>query len=214
MKPKYGFVALLDTLGQKTATMSDSEAYLKKIDEIRLEVESSLHGTLDDKDIDPLLFKDLSIHFFGDSILITYEIADRNAELDYYRRIVFLLRGLICFALTNGLLIRGSLALGEFIDKDGVVLGPAVSDVATWYEALDSIGVINDTLYDKCGESHHAQENSNEFRIESLYLVRCSSRCAPAKVAAINQPFCAELGYVRRSDGRQEQQSRCRTMVL
>jgi hypothetical protein len=142
MDTKYGFVALLDALGTKTASIDESKKYLDLINNIKELIKLSLAATLDNPDIDPKIFDELSIHFFGDTLLITYEIKDKNKEVDYFSRISFVLQLFICNALKLGLLFRGSLSIGEYVDKDAIALGPAISDAATWYEKIDMIGVI------------------------------------------------------------------------
>jgi hypothetical protein len=117
--------------------------YLKAIDAIKDQIKGAHSGvTMDIKDVDPKIFDNLSIRFFGDTILITYQIKNRAHECKYYDQIVLILNHLICAAFGKGLLFRGSLALGEYVDKGNVVLGPAVFDAATWYDKLDMIGVV------------------------------------------------------------------------
>lgn len=142
MKTKYGFVAVLDALGTRTASLGEAAKYLTLIQDIESEITTSLHVTLHDKGVDPAIFDKLSIRFFADTILITYEVKDKRKELQYFTRITFVLRMFIYKALEMGLLFRGSLSLGEYVDKDAVVLGPAVSDAAIWYEELDMVGVM------------------------------------------------------------------------
>jgi hypothetical protein len=62
--------------------------------------------------------------------------------MDYFNRLSFVLRLFLCKAFELGLMFRGSLSVGEYVDKDSVVLGPAISDAAAWYEELDMMGII------------------------------------------------------------------------
>jgi hypothetical protein len=147
LQPKYGFVALLDALGTKTASIKSAQRYLDNINEIESGIQYALKATvvpdaLKNPKLDPEIFSEISTRFFGDTILITYEIKDRKQELEYFTRITFILQLFICNALETGLLFRGSVSIGEYIDKEAVVLGPAVSDAANWYEQLDMIGVV------------------------------------------------------------------------
>ena len=140
---KYGFVILLDALGARTASLDDGKRYLAVIREIEDDIRSNLEITLRvDKKNESALFDKLAVRFFGDTILITYEIQDRSKEREYFLRITFILQLFLCTAMRLGLLFRGSLSLGQYVDKNSVVLGPAVSDAASWYEELDMMGVV------------------------------------------------------------------------
>lgn len=148
MKSKYGFVVLVDALGARSATIEESFRYLKIIDEIKRDIKIALSATLDNAkslsgvSIDPNILDDLSPRFFGDTILITYQVKKTALEFDCFIRLCFILETFICRALKLGILFRGSISLGQYINKGNVVLGPAVSDAAAWYEKLDMIGII------------------------------------------------------------------------
>jgi hypothetical protein len=143
MKTKYGFVVLLDALGTKTDSIESSKRYLSVISEIESDIKDS-HAVIvkGNEKGGPNIFDELSIRFFGDTLLVTYEIKDKNREIDYFDGISFILNEFICTALKLGLLFRGSIALGDYLEEGNVVLGPAVFDAAVWYEKLEMIGVI------------------------------------------------------------------------
>lgn len=142
LNPKYGFVVLLDALGTRTASLDKAKHYLSLIRTIEEQIKGSLQATLSGRDVDPQIFDTLSIRFFGDTLLITYEIKDAKREAQYFERIAFVLQLFLCRALELGLMFRGSLSIGNYVDKDSVVLGPAISDAATWYEELDMMGIL------------------------------------------------------------------------
>lgn len=147
MKSKYGFVALLDALGTRTSNLERCDEYLRNLKIIEDDITSSLSVRTKRHSIGTKLLDKLSINFFGDTILITCEIDNRDEELVYFETMAFILKLFICKSLTLGLLFRGSLSLGEYIDghdinKSTVVLGPAISDAAYWYEQLDMVGIV------------------------------------------------------------------------
>ncbi len=143
MKTKYGFVVLLDALGTKTDSIESSKRYLSVISEIESDIKSSHNTVIHMREKgDPNIFDKLSIRFFGDTLLVTYEVKDKNREIDYFDGLSFILGGFICTALRLGLLFRGSIALGDYLEEGNIVLGPAVFDAAVWYEKLEMIGVI------------------------------------------------------------------------
>jgi hypothetical protein len=143
MKSKYGFVVLLDALGTKTDSIESSKRYLSVISEIESDIKSAHAVTIKGNEKgDPNIFNELSIRFFGDTLLVSYEIKDKSREIDYFDGLSFILSGFICTALKLGLLFRGSIALGDYLEEGNIVLGPAVFDAAVWYEKLEMIGVI------------------------------------------------------------------------
>jgi hypothetical protein len=142
LKAKYGFVVLVDALGTKTDTIESSLHYLKVIDAIKSQVQFAHQANLEVGLFKQKVFKSLSIRFFGDTIMITYQVKKKNLEYEYFDNLSFILRGFICRALELGILFRGSISLCEYIDKGNIVLGPAVFDAAAWYDKLDMVGII------------------------------------------------------------------------
>jgi hypothetical protein len=88
------------------------------------------------------LYDRLRPRFFGDSLLMSYEVLRERQINDYLSKIGFILNILIPTALEKGILFRGALSIGNFIENEDVVLGPAVTDAATWYDKLDMIGIM------------------------------------------------------------------------
>jgi hypothetical protein len=142
MKTKYGFVIILDGMGTKTETIEDSINYLNKIGNIEQEIKAALSATLPNDEAGRKFFYDIPIRFFGDTLLMTYEVKDKSLEYKYFIRLCFVVETFICRALSWKLLFRGSISLGEYIEEGSVVLGPAVFDAASWYEKLNMVGVI------------------------------------------------------------------------
>jgi len=143
MKAKYGFVVLIDALGTKTDSIESSERYLKAVGDVEEDIQIA-HETAfrHKKKRDSKLFKNLRIRFFGDTLLLTYEIKNKSREYEYFDDLSFILRGFICNALKLGILFRGSISLGKYLEEGNIVLGPAVFDAAAWYDKLEMIGII------------------------------------------------------------------------
>ena len=80
--------------------------------------------------------------FFGDSILFTYEITDEKRFTDYFHRLAFVLNMLIPRAVDLGILFRGAVSVGKYIETEDIALGPAIVDVASWYDKIELFGVI------------------------------------------------------------------------
>ena len=48
----------------------------------------------------------------------------------------------ICFALKRGILFRGAISIGTYLEAEDVILGPAITDAANWYDRSDMVGAI------------------------------------------------------------------------
>ncbi len=147
LTPKKGIVALLDALGLRTATIETAEAYLLSVEKIKTNIQDSLKTTLVERELKdkPALrkmFADLKPRFFGDSILFTYEITDEGLFNDYFLRIAFVLNMLMREAVDIGILFRGAVSIGKYIETEDIVLGPAIVDAASWYNKMELFGII------------------------------------------------------------------------
>lgn len=145
-KSKFGIIVLLDALGARNMSIESSQQYLDSVSHLRKEIHDALKITLNidrkEKRGAEILFNRLRPRFFGDSLLMTYEIVRERQINSYLARIGFILNTLIPAALEKGILFRGALSIGKFIENEDVVLGPAVTDAATWYDKLEMIGII------------------------------------------------------------------------
>lgn len=149
-----GAVALLDVLGWKgiwakkedaigdlVATVSDVK---KKIAAFRRAGKSSSYWKQFD-DLSPKLL------LLSDTIAITIEGDERKA-IELASHIV---ASILAHGMKRGLPIRGAISAGKFYSKGTVFVGPAIDEVAAWYEQTDWMGAIlapsADLIVDKNG---------------------------------------------------------------
>jgi hypothetical protein len=147
LKPKKGIVALLDALGLRTATIESAEAYLLSVEKIKVAIQRDIKITLVDKELidKPALrnmFANLKPRFFGDTILFTYAITDEKLFNEHFLRMAFVLNMLMRMAVDTGILFRGAVSIGKYIETEDIVLGPAIVDAASWYDKLELFGII------------------------------------------------------------------------
>jgi hypothetical protein len=45
-------------------------------------------------------------------------------------------------AVDAGILFRGAVSIGDYIETGDIVLGPAIVDAATWYDKIELFGII------------------------------------------------------------------------
>jgi hypothetical protein len=142
MENNYGFVVLLDALGSKTASLTDAKRYIESVDRIRTYATYSYNASIKGSPKETDRKNDLTTILFGDTILMTLKITDSNEEYAVFEHLCFVLGEFINDSLKEGLLFRGSISIGDYVQNESIIMGPAVTDAATWYEQLDSIGAI------------------------------------------------------------------------
>ena len=141
IETKTGVVVLLDALGTRTASVEQAKLYLDCLETLQRDVQGTLNVYLKGQPKETLAFyNQLQLHFFGDTILITYEVIKKDEFLKYVQYIFVVLAYFYIAALDGGILLRGAISIGEFIKQQNVVLGPAVADCAAWYDQFEFIG--------------------------------------------------------------------------
>lgn len=137
---KTGVVAMLDLLGIGSLSSKECVDLLRCRDAIVRSIENH-----DLKKFIP----HLDICQFGDTILFCIETkSNAIVAYDTYRPLVFFLNHLVTEWIDKGFLIRGAVAYGDYVLPSSksvgsaTVIGPAVAEVARWYEAIDWAGVV------------------------------------------------------------------------
>jgi len=144
LKPKFGIVVLMDALGARTMSIQSSAEYLNSIALLKREIQDLHQITLEEEGNPSVsdMFAKLKPRFFGDSILMTYQVRDGELLIEYLDKLVYTLNCFVPTAMELGVLFRGALSIGYYLEKQDVALGPAVTDAANWYEKADFIGII------------------------------------------------------------------------
>jgi hypothetical protein len=94
IKAKHGFVVLIDALGTKTDSIESSERYLRAVGKIEEDIKIwHKVACRRKKKKEAKLFKNFEIRFFGDTLLLTYEIKNKSHEYEYFSDLSF------CFAV-------------------------------------------------------------------------------------------------------------------
>ncbi|MEJ0090628.1 MAG: hypothetical protein WDM80_12915 [Limisphaerales bacterium] len=135
---KVGMVAILDALG--AATYGDKE--IKLFLESRQRVLDLLGEKIQDMP-ERIGQSELLIFTFNDTILIVYQPNSGEVTLGEIDTFFVLLRKFLCDSLAQGILFRGSVAIGSFFadNESNTVMGQAVTDAAAWYEKADWMGI-------------------------------------------------------------------------
>jgi hypothetical protein len=137
MMPKYGIIVMLDALGASSFDIDQAIEFIKKRDDLLNslgDVLRSFYGQVTDA-------PQSSIATFGDTIVISWPTGRENV-MRMLPCVAEWLRPAIQWGIAHGILLRGCMSVGEYIEDGATVLGPAIADAAKWYEAADWFGVI------------------------------------------------------------------------
>ena len=195
MRTKYGFVVLIDALGTKTDSIDASKKYLESVAQIKDDIRRS-HKVAADTRIkkEPNVLKNLKTRFFGDTLLLTYEIKDKSREGENFEELAFILRWFLLNALRLRILFRGSISLGKYLEGGNIVLGPAVFDAAAWYDKLEMIGIIatpRATISLRSIFLEQMEEtNGKGYWSDGIFYTVPLKGLTPRELYAINWPVC------------------------
>ena len=137
---QFGAIAILDALGASYYSEQEIIQFLSSRDRVLADLNEWIeeeHGVVR---IDP---NDLEIFTFNDTIIIVLKSGMARITLDKSISFTALLRKFLVDSMAEGILFRGSAALGAFYvdSKTNTVMGEAVTDAAQWYEKSDWVGV-------------------------------------------------------------------------
>jgi hypothetical protein len=136
---QHGVNAILDALGAATYSREKSEKFRASRDRLL----QALRNKAEHQLVPAIREDQLKTFTFGDTIIIVV-LTESGRQMNYVWPFLLLLRRFHADSLREEILLRGSLAIGEFYavdDDSNTVMGPAVSDAASWYDKSDWIGV-------------------------------------------------------------------------
>lgn len=142
MGMKQGAITLLDVLGWKGIWKRKPNAWntLKKHIDNSIGANNKIQS---EQNIDVYMqeFRELKtkIISISDTIAIASYSDNYESVLRYHN---LLCSGLICDSIIDGIPFRGATCYGYFRVEDNILVGPAIDEVAEWYEASNWIGVI------------------------------------------------------------------------
>ena len=134
MEVKKGFVVMFDALGTKLKDIAACDKFIKDTDNLK----EYLSKRAEQKEVN-----NLDIIILNDTIILLLE-----SDLTFHNIKVIgkIVRPIIKRGLENKILYRGAISFGEYIikysDKRVQILGPAITDVADWYEEINMAGLV------------------------------------------------------------------------
>jgi hypothetical protein len=144
---KFGVIVLLDALGVKNMDMNESNKFITDIYTIQnLSLQRVEHFTKSTNKYS----KDYKINIFGDTVIFSWNIFDRKFPFsEIENKLSQHLAGITLFtstflinAMNIGIFFRGVISVGKFIEMGNIILGPAATDAANWYNSAEWIGVF------------------------------------------------------------------------
>jgi hypothetical protein len=134
--PVNGLVAILDALGTKLLSLAEAIEFVALRDSIQAFTERVVETSLSGLDMNRL-----SKFTFNDTVVYAYEPLS-GVTLGEVERFCHVLRVFETHSIIKGTPFRGALAVGDFYVGDKqTVLGPAITDAASWFEAADWVGI-------------------------------------------------------------------------
>jgi len=135
---KNGVIAILDALGAAHYSDENIQTFLKSRENVLGLLDKKIEGMPD-----RIERNDVTVFTFNDTILIAYRTDALPPTLKQIETFFTLLRKFLVDSLSNGILLRGSVAIGTFYvdDDSNTVMGQAVTDAAAWYDKADWIGI-------------------------------------------------------------------------
>ncbi len=138
LKRKYGLVILLDALGASGYTDDQIKTFLSARSEINSIIKSLATRIPGSEN-----FQSPSIFTFADTIIITIQLGSQKYIKQHIFLTTLLMRRYLFHSMENGILFRGAFSIGHYIeDSDSnTVMGPAVTDAASWYAQSEWMGL-------------------------------------------------------------------------
>jgi len=138
---REGAVTLIDILGWKGIWQRKQNAIddiLKLINVAEHEAKKALtRETLKSEQVN--VFKDLRNEFRSISdTIVMFTFGECNIALEFQAALASII---ICQSFIQGIPVRGATCYGKFSAKGSIMVGPAIDEVASWYETCDWIGV-------------------------------------------------------------------------
>jgi hypothetical protein len=137
---RFGAVVMLDALGARAFSLEESVKFINARDLFLNGMSEKLEG-ISTAASDLGVNEKPEVITFGDTIVLIWPLPEDDAD----RYLLFLaewLRPCIMAGLMNGILFRGAFTIDYYIHHGSTVIGPAIADVASWYEAANWLGIV------------------------------------------------------------------------
>ena len=161
---KYGVVVMLDALGGRTLNRQDTDDFLDRRRKFIENLKNAFCELPDSSRQHHISEPD--VFTFQDTIIISWHFGELGFK--HHPEVVLPELGLwlmqaMKIGIEIGFPFRGAIAIGDYIKETNCLLGPAVSEAASWYERADWLGII---AAPSCG--HHIYRIAELCRLPKL----------------------------------------------
>jgi len=137
-EPENGIVAILDALGAATYGEAEIKRFIDSRKIVLQLLTEKAEGVLGE-----IRASMITTFTFNDTVLIILRTGPEAPRLKRISDFFLIMRKFLVDSLAHRILFRGAIAIGTFYtnDETNTVMGPAVTDAASWYDKADWIGV-------------------------------------------------------------------------
>jgi len=139
-------VALLDILGARTHDIEVTKRVFAQTEDLRdiietclAEMQKPIDESNDQAGTSGTRLPAPEYRRFGDTVLLLWHVGQEHRYLPFVGHV---LSNIFVEALHRGIPLRGALGYGDVAYDKEVAVGPAISDVAEWYDEADTVGVL------------------------------------------------------------------------
>jgi hypothetical protein len=165
--PERGMILMLDALGISSYSLDECRDFLDKFSQLEIKLQQQKKG------FDPITFSKFTL--FGDTVIVYWPFTRKDLSFDNFLLITSLqISEIFEWGLENKIPFRGSIAIGDYLDKDNFILGSAMFDAHDWCEVADWFGIICtpktrlwiESVFEKLGQNELEKSGLKEIFIE------------------------------------------------
>jgi hypothetical protein len=143
LKAKHGIIAMIDALGVRNATIEESSTFIKSIQSILKRTPNFMNAFYagEGEKLKKYTSDPPQLTTFGDTFIFSWEM-NLDELPKFLPDVGVFLSYVVKLGFEYKLAFRGAISFGDYIQSGATVLGPAISDVASWYDSAEMIGVF------------------------------------------------------------------------
>lgn len=144
IKEKFGIIVLLDALGIQNSSIEESKKFVGLLRGAQNTFEPYLNSYSSSKEHTNNHYKNVkpTTRTFGDTLLLAWELPEDKDLYDYINTVSASVGYIIKYGIESGVLFRGAMSIGKYLESDTTIIGPAITDAAAWHEQADWFGCI------------------------------------------------------------------------
>jgi len=163
-----GFILMVDALATRMLSIegsvnfiSNRQEFIKKVWSDKFPLENNMDSAI--KVQEPRLF------VFNDTVIVTWKLPDGVDYPEYLPIVMEYIIPMISEGFKSHIMWRGAISCGKYIIQgQNTVIGPAVTDAASWHEKAEWVGIVATPYLGKM-VSLCALENGGQKRYKQMF---------------------------------------------